>query len=126
MCEKNLTIDQFSQNKRKKDGLQSQCKSCHRLYRRKHYEKNRQKYIDKAKKWQQEFFRWWKEYKSQFVCEKCGEDHPACIQFHHPNNDKYMAVSQLLHLGNKSKILEEVAKCIPLCANCHFKVHWRD
>ena len=26
--------------------------------------------------------------------------------------------------SSKEKFLEEVAKCIPLCANCHRKEHW--
>lgn len=27
------------------------CKECHRAYRKKHYDENKQKYIDKARKW---------------------------------------------------------------------------
>lgn len=27
------------------------CKDCHRQYRKEHYENNKQKYVDKAKKW---------------------------------------------------------------------------
>jgi len=27
---------------------------------------------------------------------------------------------------NLEAIMKEVAKCIPLCANCHRLVHWKD
>ena len=62
MCNKSKPLSDFAANKRRKDGLQSQCKDCHKEYRKKHYEKNRQKYIDKAKKLSREFADWWKEY----------------------------------------------------------------
>lgn len=28
---------------------------------------------------------WFKEYKQTLSCIRCGEDHPACLQFHHRN-----------------------------------------
>jgi hypothetical protein len=68
---------------------------------------------------------WWREFKKGFRCSKCGEDHPACIDFHHVK-DKTMNVSKLLTYGNKKRIVEEVKKCIPLCSNCHRKHHYEE
>jgi len=110
-------------NKSKKDGLQSQCKTCQKEYRKSHYELNKKKYIDKAAVWKAGFREWWTEYKKQFYC-KCGESHQACIEFHHPNNDKEATVAQLITTNCKTRILKEIAKCIPMCSNCHKKLHW--
>ena len=126
MCKHRLPLSNFAKHPSRKDGLQSQCKECQREYRRQHYLSNRQKYIDKAKRISQEFAQWYKKYKTQFQCVECGENHPACIQFHHANDDKLMDVSRLVSKGNKQKVIDEIAKCVPLCANCHFKLHWND
>jgi bacterioferritin-associated ferredoxin len=126
-CEKDLSLDSFKSNKNKKDGLQSQCIECQRSYRREHYLKNKQKYIDKAKAWEKRFFEWWKDYKTKFVCELCGEDHPACLDFHHlDRNTKDLSVSEFVSKGNKAKLLKEVKKCMPVCSNCHRKIHWEE
>jgi acetylornithine/succinyldiaminopimelate/putrescine aminotransferase len=125
-CKKSLSVENFKSHKTRKDGLQSQCIECQKKYRREHYLLHRRKYINKAAVWKKQFNRWWKEYKRQFSCSQCGESHPACIQFHHPNKDKDQAVSVLIMNTRREKALEEISKCIPLCANCHFKLHWKD
>lgn len=123
MCKKDLPIETFKKNARRKDGLQSQCISCQKEYRKSHYNKNRKKYIDKAAKWKVKFRLWWTEYKKQFSC-KCGESHQACIEFHHPDNNKEAGIADLIGYNCKSRILKEIAKCIPMCSNCHKKLHW--
>lgn len=127
MCKKTLKLEQFKTNTKRKDGLQSQCISCQKEYRRKHYLKNKQKYIQRAADWRADFRKWWKEYKATFSCSKCGENHPACIQFHHKDNNKEENVSVLATTHcSKQKLLAEIEKCIVLCANCHAKFHWQD
>ena len=126
MCKKSLPVENFKSNKKRKDGLQSQCISCHKEYRRQHYLSNQQKYIDKAVGRRSLFFRWWKEYKKQFFCAECGENHPACIDFHHHSDDKEACVSELVCSCSKTRLLIEIDKCTPLCSNCHRKKHWRE
>lgn len=126
MCKEDLPVDRFKANKARKDGLQSQCIECQKRYRRGHYENNKAKYIDKAGARRKDFKDWWREYKKQFSCSECPENHPGCIQFHHPNPDKEDDVSRLVNNGCKDRVLEEIAKCIPLCSNCHCKLHWED
>lgn len=69
---------------------------------------------------------WLVNYKSQLSCFDCGLpflNKPWLCDFHHrePEN-KHFELSQV---GSYSieKILEEVAKCDPLCANCHRTRH---
>ena len=124
MCKEEKDVSEFKTNKRKKDGLQSQCISCQKKYRREHYEENRKKYIEKAKKWKQGRVEWWREYKAKFKCSICGESHVACIDFHHPNDDKEETVSTLIAKASMKRIMSEISKCIPVCSNCHRKIHY--
>lgn len=68
---------------------------------------------------------WLKELKANSPCVVCGESDPACIEFHHLDSDeKDGTISGLIRsTHDMSKIQEEVDKCVPLCANCHRKVH---
>lgn len=55
-------------------------------------------------------------------CHRCGyDDNPTAIDFHHTNPDeKFMDVGTMITQGySTERIMEEVKKCIPLCANCH-------
>ena len=126
MCKKELSEDCFKSNSKRKDGLQSQCIDCQKEYRREHYLKNKQKYIGKAKANKKEIVLWWREYKKQFCCCKCGESHPACLDFHHANDDKINNVSTLIRSASREIVMEEIAKCDVLCSNCHRKLHWEE
>ena len=123
-CERDLPVSCFKTNKKRKDGLHAQCIECQSEYRRQHYLKNRQKYIDKAKRITEEIVAWWKDYKATLSCVECGESHPACIDFHHERDDKEANVSGLIRKASKERILAEIAKCEVLCSNCHRKRHW--
>lgn len=55
------------------------------------------------------------------IIPDCGETEMACLDFHHLG-DKDKTISQMRGMSDK-RVLEEIAKCIVLCANCHRKVH---
>ena len=97
-----------------------------REYSKKHYEANRAKRIAAAtlvkKRLREEFA----AFKSRLSCVKCGESHPATLDFHHvvkdPSNPK---ISELTRKGSYSLALEEIKnKCIVLCSNCHRRLHY--
>ena len=125
-CKKVLSVDKFKRNGVRKGGLQGQCAECQKEYRRENYLANREKYIAQAKEKDRLFRNWWREYKKQFSCTKCGEDHIACIDFHHPNDDKDFSVASLVGRGNKERVIREIEKCVPLCRNCHAKIHYKE
>jgi len=60
-------------------------------------------------------------------CSECGEKrHPALLEFHHNGDDKKAGdISRLSAKAGASnpRLLEEMAKCIVLCANCHRLAH---
>jgi hypothetical protein len=64
---------------------------------------------------------------------KCGESHPAALQFHHkdPNTKLFPVTTKQMTTPKRfpwDMIIEEVKKCELLCSNCHAKHHsaWTD
>ena len=125
VCGLELSIENFSSKLKSKDGLQGFCKECHSKYRRKHYLENRQKYIDKANKQRAKKLEWFKNLKGTFKCNRCGENHPACLHFHHKDSSiKDGCISRFADSASKKRLLVEIEKCEVLCANCHSKEHF--
>ena len=122
-CGQVKPIFEFGLNKSKKDGLQCHCKECVKLYRKQHYENNKQYYKDKAKAYRQAGRDCLIEYKSHLICSECGESRWWLLDFHHTNpSEKDCEVSKLIDAPNKLK--KELEKCIVLCANCHRNLHY--
>lgn len=66
---------------------------------------------------------WIADYKAERGCSECDENHPACLDFHHPNDDKEKGVANMI-TRSRSSIQKEIDKCIILCSNCHRKKHY--
>jgi hypothetical protein len=64
--------------------------------------------------------------KSDKGCAKCGERHPACLEFHHldPSVKGFNLAEAPTRVTDPTRILAEMAKCIVLCSNCHRKLHY--
>ena len=59
-------------------------------------------------------------------CEICGYDkNIAALEFHHldPNVKSFQLDSRHLSNTTRDKIIEELDKCILVCANCHRELH---
>ena len=96
-----------------------------RKYRLTWYYKNKDRQIARQKQKRQELKEWLDNYKRTLFCSDCGmsfREHPECCDFHHVR-DKKGDVPQLLKYSKKTT-LEEIMKCIPLCANCHRIKHY--
>lgn len=62
--------------------------------------------------------------KSFNKCMICGEDDIICLLFHHvDNNNKTKGISTLCRKGTILTLVEEIRKCIVVCANCHYRIH---
>lgn len=59
-------------------------------------------------------------------CERCGNEYPPVVfDFHHRDpSEKRFSIGSAM--GNRSwdELMEEVAKCDLLCANCHRILHF--
>lgn len=88
------------------------------------YYKNREHRVAVKTRRKNRLREWLTEYKREKChCSRCGEGHPACLDFHH-TGEKRMGVSAMVTLGYaKETILEEIQACEILCANCHRKEH---
>lgn len=94
-------------------------------YGKRWYEKNRTKHIAGVNKGRRDRRSKWLEFKRDLKCTHCGAQHPAIIDFHHVVRDgEYRAVNKLVSAGNYNGAMEEIKKCIPLCANCHRILHF--
>lgn len=71
---------------------------------------------------------WFEGVKSSMRCGNCGENHIACLAFHHNDpSQKDTCVADTIRRGwSKQRILDEMAKCRVLCSNCHLKLHWEE
>ncbi len=57
-------------------------------------------------------------------CSICGYNKsPHALEWHHPNDDKEDCPSLILDLYGYQAYLDEIAKCVLLCSNCHREVH---
>jgi len=57
---------------------------------------------------------------------RCPEDNLACLDFHHVDeSEKEEQITTIISYGyGRDKILDEMAKCEVICANCHRKEHF--
>ena len=90
------------------------------------YRKHRERRIREISARQKRIKEWFQEYKRTFACSHCGESDPLCLDFHHVvPSSKEGDMSSLIRRGfSKESIEREIAKCVPLCANCHKKEHF--
>lgn len=129
-CKQDLPTSNFSKKKDRKDGLQQDCKACQAEYRRGHYAKNKDKYYESVyttrKKRRAKAQRFIRRFKSLFGCKYCPENHIACLQFHHVDQEnKVSDICAMVGYGySLEAIKDEIRKCELVCANCHFKIHY--
>ena len=101
---------------------------CAKISRKKHYEKNKVAISAKVQARKRGIRREFAAFKATLHCTKCGENHPATLDFHHvirhPSNVK---INELLKRGAIDRAIKEIQeKCIVLCSNCHRKHHWEE
>lgn len=128
--------DFFSWKNQELGRKHSICKECHTKYRQKHYLANRNKYITKARKWnnnqrlilQELIF----SYLINHPCVDCGEADPVVLDFDH-GADKLKNIAEMLkNCYSISSVVSEIGKCEIRCANCHRRKtskdfgHWKE
>jgi len=127
-CNEEKTIDDFLWRNKDKGIKHCQCRICYKQIRKKNYDTNKQYYLDKNKRIKKRNTEWYKNYKNNLSCEKCGESHIACLDFHHKNEKEKLNNVSIMRATSFSieKIKEEIGKCVVLCANCHRKHHYEE
>ncbi len=107
------------------------CGNCHRIH---HYgtfglkntmrAKNpRENNIKRSNKRRKVLRIWIYKIKSRINCYICEFGHPRALDFHHILPKLY-GINEMTHRSfAKYRIINEIKKCIPLCVNCHRKIH---
>ncbi|HUF85627.1 MAG TPA: hypothetical protein VMQ81_13675 [Acidimicrobiia bacterium] len=108
------------QSKGKK--VDTYCRPCRAEYGREHYEANRQRYIDQARRRKEEVRAINYELLIRFLrshpCVDCGEDDVMVLEFDHVAEKSFQITAAITH-RSWSDIVVEIAKCEVVCANCH-------
>lgn len=133
-CGETKEKTEFGKNKGKKDGLQTWCRLCVKIYNKTYYvntpERNTQRLAWKEKNIPilQDYI--W-DYLTNNPCVDCAESNPIVLEFDHLA-DKEFTIGEYTHKGgNLDKLKLEIDKCEVRCANCHRKItakrgkHWR-
>lgn len=101
-----------------------------REYNKGWYQRQKERLLEKRRQHDEELRIWLRRYKSKLCCVMCGENHPACLHFHHRNREeKSFTIGQIIgrrrYIALK-KLEKEISKCDILCGNCHAKLHWQE
>jgi hypothetical protein len=115
-------VSQFAWRRRKKAQRDNLCRGCRAAYKQRHYAANRARYVEQARrrKLEQALARtgYLLEYFEDHPCVDCGETDAVVLEFDHLR-DKRFNIGAALPYRNWKSILEEIAKCEVVCANCH-------
>lgn len=119
-CGKRKSLDAFSKNRTKKDGLNYSCRECHAVHTRKHYLNNKAFYKAKAKQYDKDLTTWIRSFKD-VPCKDCKQKFkPWQMDFDHVRGKKLFELSDArLTCWSRPKLLKEMAKCEVVCSNCH-------
>lgn len=123
-CGETKPLEEFAVRKDRDDRRHTICKACVRIYARMHYELNRDYYLDKAARARADLrartFEQLIAYLKDHPCVDCGESDVRVLHFDHVDpSTKEAVVSRLLRVNTWERALDEIAKCVVRCANCH-------
>ena len=123
VCRETKTLSEFPFRSLARQTRQWICLACQRAYTMAWYERNRARQIATAHKnnvrRRKRAASQVRDVRARLACVGCGETNPIVLDFHHLR-DKLSDISTMVRLGLPWSTIEaELAKCEPLCANCH-------
>lgn len=119
-CSTTKPLVDFGRNRNTKDGYDHRCKGCRREYARSYYRANTSSYTSRMKRIRQECRDLVIAAKS-VPCADCGNRFPHFVMDfdHRDPSTKLRDVSYLMNSGQRQAMIDEIAKCDVVCANCH-------
>ena len=128
-CHELKPLEQFNWRRRERGQRDNMCRPCRAAYKREHYLRNKQRYIDQAqvnkRRARREKTEQLLAYFVTHPCIDCGERDPLVLEFDHVGDDKSFEVARAMSDRSWSTILTEIAKCEVVCANCHRRRTYR-
>lgn len=126
-CKIEKPLSEFHKRSKNKDGLYSYCHECSRADANTYYAKNRNKYIIRSAeshpKLRHKRKLFLQSIRCKYGCQLCGEKDSDVLDFHHADPSKKLFNVTWGADVAVSRFIEEINKCIVLCANCHRRVH---
>ena len=118
-CRELVPLSGFNRRSGSRDGFQSYCRACNSRWHADHREHHNRQIAARNVRVKEEMRRRMAEYLRSKACADCGEADLRVLEFDHLR-DKTIEVSVLVARGHSwERILEEIAKCEVVCANCH-------
>lgn len=97
-------------------------------YNRQYYQDNSMSMLEHARKRQGQTRDFVEQLKVGLSCKRCGINDWRVLDFHHRDKQtKEFSIAKATRSGySRERILQEIAKCDVLCANCHRLLHWEE
>ena len=120
-CNEEKPLDDFHFAKKAEGKRSSWCKSCKQAYESEYYRNNprRREQINAQNKRGKAQAKAIVDEAKSVGCADCSESDLIVLEFDHLGDDKEANVSDLVNHGSVNKVLDEIAKCDVVCANCH-------
>lgn len=118
-CKRQLPATEFA---RYREGRQSYCRACQKAYDADWYRANKAKRQAKVRADRRAHVEWLDSLKQGRPCADCGRSYPPYVMEwdHLPGSVKTLVISDTRRSAfSRKRILEELAKCELVCANCH-------
>lgn len=124
VCKLDKCEDDFNWRNKQLELRKNHCRVCDRAMRKRSYEKHREKSIASVRERTKGVRAGFQKWKATLNCVVCGEAEEACLDFHHMDPDtKEDGISSMVGSRSNASVIEELNKCVVLCACCHRKVH---
>jgi hypothetical protein len=121
-CHEVKAITEFKWRQRRGGEYDYMCRDCRAQYAHKHYQANRQQYLERAaiskRKLKLERTRFLLDYFQDHPCADCGEADPVVLEFDHLK-DKSFNIGDCFAGRTWESVLAEIEKCEVVCRNCH-------
>jgi hypothetical protein len=119
-CGETKALSEFHRTKARRDGLQVYCKRCRAVIDHRRYERLRGMQVP-TRVWERGRAEWLLSLKDGRPCTDCGRVFPPeVMQWDHlPGVLKLGNISTDLRGRSRDEVLQEIAKCELVCANCH-------
>ena len=115
-------IDEFAWRRKARGQRDNYCRPCRADYKQEHYAANRPRYVANALRRKRDLAiertAYLIEYFAAHPCADCGESDPLVLEFDHLG-DKLFTIGDNLRDRSWQSLLDEIAKCEVVCANCH-------
>jgi hypothetical protein len=121
-CRTEKPAEEFAWHRRARGQRDTYCRRCRAEYKQEHYRANKQRYIAAARQRNKALLEERTHYMVDFLrehpCVDCGESDPVVLEFDHLR-DKKFGIADGIRNRNWQDVLDEIAKCEVVCANCH-------